>query len=344
MKPRIFFLACLLPVVAFGQTSYWDCGGNSSLWGNADNWFPSQVPSSVNDVVFRQFADVFTVDLESNRTVDDLIFQGESAYTLSDATLTVGGGDITLWQPSSGSVINTISSNVVFPVAAKIAPAGSTTLVLSGTTTGSTLSKTNGGTVIFAGDASFSGDTTISNGILQIGNGGTNGTFSGNIINNATVTFNHNTLRTYTGNISGSGALIKSGSAGLQLTGTNTFTGGITLAGGNIEIGNGGSTGSVASAIANSGIVIFNRSTDYAHSAAITGSGGLYKVNSNTLTLTGTNSYSRSRRRRPTPAAPRSARGRCKLAMAGRLVRLAATSSTTEHSGLIDRTTVPTPE
>ncbi|MCL2639746.1 MAG: autotransporter-associated beta strand repeat-containing protein [Phycisphaerales bacterium] len=54
-----------------------------------------------------------------------------------------------------------------------------------------------------------------------------------------------------------------------------------------LQFGSGGTVGSIAHAISNSGTVAFNRSDVFAHSTAITGTGGLTKMGSGVMTLSG---------------------------------------------------------
>ena len=78
-----------------------------------------------------------------------------------------------------------------------------------------------------------------------------------------TVTVTSNTL-TVGGAISGSGfGLTKAGSGSLILSGANTYNGSTIISAGTLQIGNGGTTGSLStsSAIENNGALVFNRST-----------------------------------------------------------------------------------
>ncbi len=59
--------------------------------------------------------------------------------------------------------------------------------------------------------APFSGGTTINAGTLQIGNGGTTGTLSGNVTNNGILAFNRSDNFSYNDVISGPGAFIQVG-------------------------------------------------------------------------------------------------------------------------------------
>ncbi|MDA5546136.1 autotransporter-associated beta strand repeat-containing protein, partial [Yersinia rochesterensis] len=102
--------------------------------------------------------------------------------------------------------------------------------------------------------------TTISAGTLQIGNGGTTGSVAGNIINNSALLFNRSDALTYGGVVSGSGSVVQTGNGPLTLTGDNTFTGDTIISAGTLQIGNGGTTGSVVGNIINNSALLFNRS------------------------------------------------------------------------------------
>ncbi len=65
-----------------------------------------------------------------------------------------------------------------------------------------------------------------------------------------------------TGKISGTGGLSKAGTGTLVLTTDNDYTGGTTIGGGKIQLGNGGSTGSITGPVTlNGGGLVINRST-----------------------------------------------------------------------------------
>jgi T5SS/PEP-CTERM-associated repeat protein/autotransporter-associated beta strand protein len=90
--------------------------------------------------------------------------------------------------------------------------------------------------------------------------------------------------------LAGGQTLEKTGAGTLILTGANTYSGGTTVTAGTLQIGAGGTTGSVVGAIANGGTLVFDRADDLAAGGAITGAGALVKRGAGRLTLSGSNS------------------------------------------------------
>ncbi|MGU3576532.1 autotransporter domain-containing protein [Brucellaceae bacterium C25G] len=86
--------------------------------------------------------------------------------------------------------------------------------------------------------------------------------------------------------------LTKAGAGTLILSANNTYSGGTRVNAGTLQIGNGGTTGSVLGAIANNGTLVFNRSNEITAANIISGTGNLVQAGSSTLILTGTNTYS----------------------------------------------------
>ncbi len=92
------------------------------------------------------------------------------------------------------------------------------------------------GTTTLSGDNTYTGATTISDGVLQLGSGGPAGHLMNTsiIINNGNLTLNRSNSFTLIAPISGAGILTKLGAGTATLTGTNTYSGGTTIAGGTL--------------------------------------------------------------------------------------------------------------
>ncbi len=215
---------------------------------------------------------------------------GTNTYT---GTTTISGAGVL--QIGDGGTTGTLGTGNVVATASTLrfnrSDAVSIANAISGT---GNVNHAGSGTTTLTGANSYSGATTISAGMLQIGNGGTTGSLgTGNVTNNATLAFNRSNALTYGGVISGSGALLQSGTGTTTLTGANTYSGGTTISSGTLQIGNGGTTGSLgAGNVANSGTLAVSRSDALTVANAISGTGGLSKLGTNTLTLTGANTYS----------------------------------------------------
>ena len=96
----------------------------------------------------------------------------------------------------------------------------------------------------------------------------------------------------FSGVISGAGRL--TATAPVLLTGTNTYTGGTTITGGTLQIGNGGTTGSILGNVAlnaDAANLAFDHSNAVTYAGVISGSGTVTEAGLGALTLTGANTY-----------------------------------------------------
>ena len=213
-----------------------------------------------------------------------LTLTGNNTYTggttISEGTLQIGNGG------TSGSVAGNILNN------ASLIFNRSDTLIYGNVISGSgSVTQLGAGTLTLTGNNTYTGDTTISAGTLQLGNGSASGSIAGNILDNAALAFNRSDDITYANVISGSGSMTQLGTGMLTLTGANTYTGGTTISAGTLQLGNGGTTGSIAGDILDNASLVFNRSDDVEYDGGISGSGSVAQVGAGTLTLTGNNTY-----------------------------------------------------
>ena len=166
---------------------------------------------------------------------------------LTGATLKSGAGTISLnalgvtVSSAANANSSTISGNLnlggvtnTFNVADG---AAAEDLVVSAAVSNGGIIKTNTGVLVLSGANTYSGGTTIGQGTLQIGNGGTSGSLAGAIINNGSLIFNRSDNLTNSGAISGNGNLIKLGAGTLSLSASNSYTGGTTVSNGVLSAG-----------------------------------------------------------------------------------------------------------
>ena len=146
------------------------------------------------------------------------------------------------------------------------------------------------GTTIFTGDNTYTGLTTISAGRLELGDGGTSGSIVGDILNDSILAFNRSDDFLVPGEISGTGAVEQNGTGTTVLSADNTYLGGTTINFGTLQLGNGGTTGSILGDVTNDGILAFNRSNDYIFDGVISGTGGVRQIGSGITTLTANSS------------------------------------------------------
>lgn len=191
-----------------------------------------------------------------------------------------------------------------------VSGAGYTATIDSVLTGNTQLEKTDRGTLVLNGANGYTGGTAINGGTLRISSDANLGaqtgglSFNGGTLNTiATMTSARSitldgagTLLTdadltLSGDISGAGSLTKDGAATLVLTGNASHTGGTTIASGTLQIGNGGTTGSIIGNIANDDALIFNRSDAFNYAGSVSGTGTLTKTGSGTLTMTGNSTY-----------------------------------------------------
>ena len=233
-----------------------------------------------------------------------LVWGASNSLDISSRTVSMNGSSVTL---------NTNGNNVMLSHA--LGNGGAAGLV-----------KVGEGTLTFAEDPSYAGSTTISGGVLQLGNGGSTGLVVGPIVDNAELQVNLQDATELSNVISGTGSFVHGGSGRLILRGANTFTGTTTIssstgilelsdalnlqsstldyssAGGSLDFGSitaatlGGLSGDKDLVLTDAlpaavTLSVGNNNSSTSYSGSISGTGALTKVGTGTLTLSGVNSF-----------------------------------------------------
>ena len=152
-------------------------------------------------------------------------------------------------------------------------------------------------TVTLTANNTDNGALALRDSTVQIGNGGTTGAWGdGPVVDGGSLVFDRSDDITYAGaiqdfDLTHHGSLTQAGGGTLTLTANNTYSNGTTIdAGGVLQLGNGGTTGSIVGDVTNNGTLKFDHSNGASFGGAISGSGGL-TVGQGTLTLSGTNTF-----------------------------------------------------
>lgn len=216
-----------------------------------------------------------------------VVLSGTNTYSggttiATGATLQLGNGGTT------GSIAGDVIDNGVLVFDR------SDTYIFAGNISGSgAISLAGTGQVIFTGQNNLSGGVGVGGGYtLNMSDlGASGGSTVQSITNNGTVNFNNTGTQTFSGSISGSGAVTYTGGGTLIIGGDNTYTGPTTVTAGTLQIGSGGTRGSVGGAIINNGAVVFNVTGIPIISNVISGSGSLTLTGGTLTTLGGLNTY-----------------------------------------------------
>jgi outer membrane autotransporter protein len=152
------------------------------------------------------------------------------------------------------------------------------------------LLKTGSGTLTLTANNTYSGGTQISAGTLQIGNGGTTGSISGPIDDDSQLVLNRSDTWTFSSTIGGAGSLTQAGAGTTVLIGDSSYEGGTTISSGTLQLGDGGTSGSITGDVTDNGTLAFNRSDNIVFDGKISGAGNVHQIGSGSTDLTGDSS------------------------------------------------------
>ena len=165
--------------------------------------------------------------------------RGVSLYRINSANQIVDVGELGGAAGATVGAGNAAALNPTWRIGAK-----NTTSTYAGAIVDSgvtALVKVGTGTLILTGTNTYSGLTTISNGTLQIGDGGLTGTSGTNgIVNYAALAFNRADAISDAGVISGTGRLAQLGDGTLTLNQVHTYSGATTIESGTLALAGSG--------------------------------------------------------------------------------------------------------
>lgn len=195
-----------------------------------------------------------------------------------------GGGNYTL---SSGVLVLTPPAAITNNVGATIDS------ILEGS---SGMLKVGTETLTLTGVNSYSGPTTITEGLVLIDGDGMlgSGNYSGDIANEGALVYSSTAGQTLSGSISGTGSITKEEASTLVFSGNNTFTGGLTISAGTVQVaGTAGTLGFGPVVMAGTTLQV-NRSNASALNNDISGSGAINQLTGNTVSYGGNSTFSGS--------------------------------------------------
>jgi autotransporter-associated beta strand protein len=229
----------------------------------------SEYNTSLTGAAANENVSTSTMGLSASKTINSLKMTGFNVQNMGNHTLTISSGAVLLTQSNGGIGQGTLAFGSAEAVIWSI---GTASNVISASITGSNgLTKAGTGTLTLsaaAGNNTYTGQTTVSGGVLRIGATNTLPTGTALVLANTTNNI-----------ISGSFTAV---TTALDLNGFNQTIGSLAGGGsfgGNVLLGSGTLTTGGD-----------NSSTTYA--GAISGTGALVKEGIGTFTLTGSSTYS----------------------------------------------------
>jgi autotransporter-associated beta strand protein len=233
-------------------------------------------------------------------------------------TLTLPGGSITFAQGIEATLTQSGSLNAAALqndglLIVDVSAAKTVEIPINGT---GSLKKAGAGTATLKGNNTYTGGTTLSEGVLELGSENALGGTGAISFTGGTLGYGVNMTRdlsariaalasgtvagidtgankvTFASGLTGTGGIAKLGAGTLVLTGSNSFSGAVAVKVGTLQIGGGASAGSLAAAAAvDSGAVLrFARSGELTYSGALSGEGTLQQDGAGTLKVDGANS------------------------------------------------------
>lgn len=217
----------------------------SGNWSTASNWTGAVVPNAPGAIAHLSgpagatLTAPRTITIDTPQTVGTLLLDSTQAITLANpGPLTLDGAGATASVGAAGADHVVTTPLVLTSGGALTSVETGRTLTLAGVVdgVGFGLAKLGSGTLLLTANNTYTGNTNLSGGLLQIGAGGASGSISGAIVNNAALRFNRSGSLTLGGGISGTGTVEFAGAGDITLPFANTYTGDTSLSSGTLVL------------------------------------------------------------------------------------------------------------
>lgn len=268
-----------------GDEVYWDganpgaapngsVDGGDGVWNNSTaSW--TNANGSAQGAWNEQVA-IFSGTPGTVTVAEDVRYTGMTF--LSDGyTLAAGGGQL---LPNGDALEPGVSPQL-------LVEAGVTATVEAPFAGDRGLAKDGAGTLVLTGEQLHTGITTLQNGRLHLGDGGSSGSLTGNVnIARGTLAFNRSDDWLFAPQIGGGGNVEQMGSGTTRFDRAQTYTGNTVVSGGTLQLDDGGSLAAASAVQLNGGTLAINRSDAFAFGNSLSGTGTLLQRGSGTTTFT----------------------------------------------------------
>ena len=258
-------------------TWFWAGSGGNVNWSTGANWNVGAAPVSAasTDLVFAGSTNTGSALIPLNQNIANPFFQlnnltfatGSGSFYLGGNAVAFTGAARTITQNSSSaqSIANNITASTNSTVTLNLAGDGSGVVTLSGSINAGNanrdyaLNKTGSSTFSLSGTNTYGGGTTISGGTLVVNSSASLGAATGGltlnagtleiatgfnisraiVVNNAASTFQVDPSQIFnvSSGITGGGALNKTGTGTMVVSGANTYSGGTIISAGSFRLG-----------------------------------------------------------------------------------------------------------
>jgi len=219
----------------------------------------------------------------------------ENGYNGTTILVTDPNSNLTI--QGYASIAQNANNALTIANGATVAVNGSNLTLAVGANSTGTLNLNSGGTLQIGGTNGIQAGSgtaifNLSGGTLQVTGADLTTALNATFAVNTTSTLNTNGLNaTWSGILSGSGNLTKTGTGTLTLAVANSYTGNATVSAGTLQLGAGGAAGLVAGNITDNAALAFNFGSDVTFSKIISGNGSVAINGTANVTLSGANNY-----------------------------------------------------